>query len=186
MTATVVQGIYNIVSQIVPFDVLEAEHLAFTKAWMAIGSGLFRLQKPATPDPHLVSYFLLVDQKTKRVLLADHKKAELWLPTGGHVEPDEDPKETVSREAKEELGIEADFLVDKPLFLTVTQTQGTVAKHTDVSLWYVLQGSSDEPYAFDPEEFCTVQWFTPDEIPYHRTDPHLGRFIQKLRLINCL
>lgn len=186
MTASVIQGIHNSISQIVPFDALEAEHLAFTKAWMMSGSGLFRLQKPAIPDPHLVSYFLLVDQKTKSVLLADHKKAELWLPTGGHVEPNEDPKETVMREAQEELAIEAEFLVEEPLFLTVTKTQGTVAEHTDVSLWYVLKGKSGEFYTFDPEEFCSIQWFALDQIPYHRTDPHFGRFIQKIKKSSIL
>lgn|GEM_PF-6423224 len=34
----------------------------------------------------------------------DHKKGELWLPPSGHVDPGEDPKEAVRREAKEELG----------------------------------------------------------------------------------
>lgn len=48
-------------------------------------------------------------QERKKVLLMDHKKAELWLPPGGHVEPGENPRETVRREAKEKLGIDAEF-----------------------------------------------------------------------------
>ena len=39
----------------------------------------------------------------------DHKKAELWLPSGGHVEIDEDPTDTVTRECMEELSVAADF-----------------------------------------------------------------------------
>jgi 8-oxo-dGTP pyrophosphatase MutT (NUDIX family) len=39
------------------------------------------------------------------VLLVDHKNARLWLPTGGHVEEGEDPRATVVRELKEELGL---------------------------------------------------------------------------------
>ena len=70
-------------------------------------------------------------------LLVDHKKAELWLPPGGHVDPGEDPQETFRREAMEELGIDAEFLFDKPILLTMTKTVGYVAKHTDVSLWYL-------------------------------------------------
>ena len=34
-------------------------------------------------------------------------EASLWLPTGGHVEPGEDPSDTVERECQEELGIPA-------------------------------------------------------------------------------
>ncbi len=40
-----------------------------------------------------------------------------------------DPKETVRREAKEELGIDVEFLFDEPILLTVTKTVGNVAKH---------------------------------------------------------
>ena len=39
------------------------------------------------------------------VLLVNHINAGLWLPPGGHVEPDEHPAQTASREALEELGI---------------------------------------------------------------------------------
>jgi 8-oxo-dGTP pyrophosphatase MutT (NUDIX family) len=54
--------------------------------------------------------------------LPARRKAELWLPTGGHVEVGEDPAETVRREAEEELGVAA-LLADpgaRPLFLTVS------------------------------------------------------------------
>ena len=39
----------------------------------------------ATPPKHLVSSFALVDHD--HIILVDHKYAERWLPTGGHVEP---------------------------------------------------------------------------------------------------
>jgi len=174
--------ILKIVNAIEPFDAQEAEHLAYARVWIESAEGLFRTHKPATPDPHLVSYFLLFDEAANKVLLVDHKKADLWLPTGGHVEPDEHPKDTVIREAKEELHIEADFLIDDPIFLTVTKTQGTVARHTDVSLWYILRGSSLQCYEYDPDEFSEIRWFLLNELPYSRTDPHLKRFIEKLKV----
>ncbi len=49
-------------------------------------------------------------QQQQKLLLVDHKKAGLWLPSGGHVEIDEHPQTTVQREVREELGIEATFL----------------------------------------------------------------------------
>ncbi|WP_425276650.1 NUDIX domain-containing protein [Streptomyces diastatochromogenes] len=41
------------------------------------------------------------------MLLVAHRKAGLWLPAGGHVEPGVNPWAAVVRECHEELGIEA-------------------------------------------------------------------------------
>ena len=172
--------IKKIINAIEPFDEMEREHISFATKWVASGEGIFRIAKPATPDPHLVAYFLLVDPDTNHVLLVDHKKARLWLPAGGHVELNEHPMETVKRELQEELGIEASFLVEEPLFLTVTQTVGQAAGHTDVSLWYVLKGSADDSYTFDEAEFHQVRWFLPSSIPYAEADPHMKRCMDKL------
>ena len=128
-----------------------------------------------------MSYFVLFDEDASKVLLVDHKKALLWLPSGGHVEINENPIDTVRRECFEELGIEAVFLFDWPIFLTSTVTVGLTAGHTDVSLWYVLRGDSHSEYVFDLGEFNEVKWFGFDEIPYEKADPHMHRFIQKLK-----
>ena len=37
-------------------------------------------------------------------LLHWHEKNRMWLPTGGHIEPDEDPYQAALREAEEEIG----------------------------------------------------------------------------------
>lgn len=172
--------IYSLVEKLNPFDELEAEHRQQALKWIGSGTGLFRTQKPATPNPHLVSYFVLYDSEANKILLVDHKKAQLWLPSGGHAEPNEHPKTTVERECVEELGITADFLFGDPIFITVTETVGLTAGHTDVSLWYVLKGDSADPLSFDKEEFFSVQWFHFDKIPYAKADLYLKRFIKKL------
>ena len=180
--------IHDIVLSIEPLDSLEAEQLSFTLNWLQTAREIFRIAKPATPETHLVSYFVVLDPMTQQILLTDHKKSGLWLPTGGHVELDEHPAETVRREAKEELGLEAEFFEDKPLFLTVTKTVGATAGHTDVSLWYVLRGNCAEGLEFDREEFKEVRWFEWEAYPRERADPHMGRFIQKLKhhlSLNC-
>ncbi|MET0385509.1 MAG: NUDIX domain-containing protein, partial [Polyangiales bacterium] len=112
--------------------------------------------------------------------LVDHKNAGLWLPTGGHVEPGEHPRATVLREAQEELGIEAVFRHASPLMLSVAQTRGSDS-HTDVSLWYVLQLARSTALTPDLGEFHAVRWFGPNELPYERSDPHMRRFVAKLR-----
>lgn len=170
-----------LIRAIQPLDALEQDHLNTTLAWIASSAPLFRVAKPATPSQHLVSYFVLVDPTRKKLVLVDHKLAGLWLPGGGHVEPDEHPQATVLREAKEELDIHANFLLDEPLFLTVTETVGATAGHTDVSLWYVLRGDSTQQLRFDEQEFHTICWFTFDALPFAKSDPHLSRFMAKLK-----
>jgi 8-oxo-dGTP diphosphatase len=178
--------IKKLVSSMIAFDELEKEHLLFTKNWIDSGVGIFRISKPATPDPHLVAYFLLLDPLQKKVLLVDHKKAGLWLPAGGHVEPNEHPYETVKREIQEELYIKADFLLHDPFFLTVTKTAKQIPSHTDVSFWYLLKGSADKDYDFDHDEFDQVGWFSKEAIPYKRSDPHMQRCIHKLEILNFI
>src|SRR5688572_26781160 len=168
------------VALIEPFDRLERAHCEDALAWIDSGVELCRLEKPATPPKHLVSYFVLVDHDY--VLLVDHKNAQLWLPSGGHVEPGEHPRATVARELREELGLELADASGAPLMLTSTETVGTTAGHTDVSLWYVIDADRGVSLTFDAQEFHSVRWFHFSEAPVTRSDPHLGRFLGKLAL----
>jgi 8-oxo-dGTP diphosphatase len=177
--STVRDQIRAAVERIAPIDPLEQRHKAETLAWIDSGAELCRIAKPAMPPSHLVSYFALVTHE--EILLVDHINAQLWLPCGGHVESGELPSETVQREVREELGIEADFVFADPLFVTITQTVGLTAGHTDVSLWLALRGQREQQLRFDPREFHSVRWFGFEELPLDRCDPHLGRFVTKLR-----
>lgn len=172
--------IHRIISLISPLDGVEQNHIRFALDWIESGSEIFRIEKPAIPDTHLVAYFVIVSSDMDQILLVDHKKAKLWLPPGGHADPDEDPKETVRREAKEELGIDAEFIFDEPLLLTVTKTVGNIERHTDVSIWYLLKGDPHQSLDYDPDEFNQICWFGIDKIPFEKSDPHMKRFIQKM------
>ncbi|MFA6421943.1 MAG: NUDIX hydrolase [Candidatus Buchananbacteria bacterium] len=178
--------ILKIVQNITPFDEMEQNHLSDTIRWIKSGSELFRIKKPDTPPKHLVSYFVLIDSKENKILLVDHIKAQLWVPTGGHVELNENPKITVEREIVEELNIKADFVSEQPFFITQSVTVGLAAGHIDVSLWYVLNGNSNLTLRYDAGEFNGYKWFDYDEVlgtPIDKFDPHLHRFVQKWILI---
>ena len=174
------QKVHSLISKMTPLEDLEKSHIQDTLTWIESGVGIFRIKKPDVPNKHLVSYFVLFDEVAKKILLVDHKKALLWLPSGGHVEDGEDPKICAIRECAEELNISPEFFMEDPIFLTSTTTVGLTAGHTDVSLWYVFKGDSNLNYHFDPEEFYGIRWFAFDEIPYEKSDPHMGRFIKKL------
>ncbi len=168
-----------------PLDALEAEHKVDAEDWLRTSVNIFRIQAPDKPPKHLVAYFVVVDPEQRKVLLGDHIKAQLWLPTGGHVALNEHPRQTVMREAEEELSMHAIFLRDQqqPFFVTVTDTVGLTAGHTDVSLWYVLRGESYKLPRFERREFTDMNWFGTEEILVSHPsifDPHMQRFTRKL------
>lgn len=188
-------AIVELTTAITPLDSREAADRQKALDWIASTADIFRTQKPDVPQTHLVSYFVLVDPEAQKILLVDHIKAGLWLPAGGHVEPNEDPAETVRRECVEELQVPAVFMgydegqresqaKPQPLFITATITNGQ-GQHTDVSLWYVLQATADDPaIVWDPREFKNVQWWTIHDImssPIKNFDPELHRFCTKLQ-----
>jgi 8-oxo-dGTP diphosphatase len=178
------------VASIEPVDALEAEHQAAVLAWIDSGEELYRLVPPDQPPMHLVSYFVPFDPATNSVLLSAHRKSGLVLPPGGHCEVGELPWRTVQRECVEELGIPAvalPWLGTEPLFVTVTETQGSaVRRHTDVSLWHVIEVKrTDQRLRPDPKEFDGVHWLSFGELlgePIERLDPHMHRFTRKLRV----
>lgn len=180
------EKILKLIKSIEPVDSLEFEHILDAIEWIDSGEEIFRIEKPAMPPKHLVSYFVLVDLDKEKIMLVDHIKAGLMLPAGGHIEKDEHPTAAVQREMEEELRLSARFIKDNPVFITQTITVGETAGHTDVSLWYLVHGNSREVIKYDRREFNGYKWFDFNEIlniDVSELDPHMHRFIKKLMSI---
>lgn len=185
----------DLLSGIVPGDDLERDHLDRACSWAASGADLYRLDAIDVPPTHLVVYAVPLTPDQTHLLLVAHRKAGLWLPPGGHVEPGEDPWTTVVREAAEELHLAAQPLsaadparsVDPtPTFVTVTRTRGP-HPHVDVSLWYPLEATPEQITSWDAAEFTAVRWWPFTDLRRHLTstaavdfEPHLARFLDKL------
>ena len=69
-------------------------------------------QRVAGVDKHFTSTGFLV--RDGKVLLVNHRKLRMWLPFGGHIEPNEDPVEALHREAREETGFEIEIVAEQP------------------------------------------------------------------------
>lgn len=176
----------EIVQRIEPYDDRERLDQARVLAWIESGAELYRLRRPDVPVQHLVSYAVVTDRRRGSLLLLDHRKANLWVPAGGHVEQDEDPRDAAVRELAEELGTRAALVATVaalPLFLSVTQTRGT-GRHTDVSLWYVVAGDEQMWLDADQREFRGYRWQSFAEIlatEVTELDPEMHRFVHKLQ-----
>ncbi|MFE1949717.1 NUDIX hydrolase [Streptomyces sp. NPDC059524] len=176
----------KLIGAIEPWDDLERDHRETATRWIVGGAPIYRVRKPDVPAMHLVCYFVVLDQTRGQLLLVAHRKAGLWLPAGGHVEPGEDPWAAVVRECREELdiGAEASPVTGRaPLFLSVTETRGQ-GTHTDVSLWYLLDADADSITSYDQAEFSAIRWLTEEQVlgePVELLDPHMHRFVHKLQ-----
>ena len=183
--------IAELIAKIEPFDDIEKRHKEDAISWINSGVEIFRIERPAVPLKHLVCYTVLCDLKQQKILLLEHKTAELLLASGGHVNKNELPYDTVKREVQEELGIEAEFIEDNwqaPFFLSQIETVGKTPGHIDVDLWYILKGDSEKPLNDQAvefqREFGAYGWYGFDEIlsmSIEKFDASLHRFIKKLK-----
>jgi 8-oxo-dGTP pyrophosphatase MutT (NUDIX family) len=69
-------------------------------------------------ERHFTSTAFVVSER--RTLLLWHRKLSMWLPPGGHCEPNEDPVEAAVREALEESGLAVE-IIPPPHLLTVAR-----------------------------------------------------------------
>ena len=117
------------------------------------------------------SIYIVRDSK---VLLHKHKKLNMWLPPGGHVELDEDPTQAAVREAKEETGLDIELVgnaklstppTDGSLDLTVPMflnrhNFNEEHEHVDSIYFARVLGGEVRP----EEEGGEIEWFSREEV----------------------
>jgi ADP-ribose pyrophosphatase YjhB (NUDIX family) len=108
-----------------------------------------------------------------RVLLHLHKKLGVWLPVGGHIEPNELPQEAALREISEEAGLAAVLnSPDKDLALGDAQQlirpmhiilENIAPGHQHIDMIYYATAESDD---LNPEdgETADLGWFSVEEV----------------------
>ena len=183
--------IFESIKLICSFDKIEKEHLNDALNWISTSENIFRIKKDALPPKHLVSYAVVVDLEKEKVLLLDHKKALLLLPSGGHVDVGEMPFDTAKRELFEELGLKLNSINQNslaPFFVSVMETVGISEKHIDVCLWYVFSCDSTKELNCETDdfkrEFENYHWLKFDEIlnmSLKKFDVNMHRFVCKLK-----
>lgn len=144
------------VSLIMPCDEAEAEDIAETLTWLKHAPAL---NKPENMDQHLGVFSVLLAPDLQSTFLINHRKAQLWLPPGGHVDTGLTFHKAAEAEIQEELGINQPVSVfDGPIFLTRTLTQGLNAGHIDVTAWLTFRSDAIQTYAVQEKEATHGQW----------------------------
>ena len=120
-----------------------------------------------------VAVFVIHDN---RVLLHLHRKLGLWLPPGGHIEPNELPDEAALREVMEEAGIEIRLVQEgdppanhpgQPRQLTRAvgiQLESISPDHEHIDLIYFAVPAGNTP---SPTVSDGMVWFSLDDIRSH-------------------
>jgi 8-oxo-dGTP pyrophosphatase MutT (NUDIX family) len=116
-----------------------------------------------------VGLYIIFDHK---ILLIEHPRYGKWMAPGGHIELDEDPEQSVLREAFEETGLDVEFVfpandlgleggkkLPVPQFMEKHQAN---PPHQHISLQYVLRSKNANSTISD--EHTNMRWFSLEDL----------------------
>jgi len=95
-------------------------------------------------NPSLEKHFTasaLIKNDNNEVLLVFHKKLNVWLYPGGHIEFNETPDEAVIREVKEETGLEIEIVGEKEISLNDNEADVSVLHNPYIILCERIKGN---------------------------------------------
>ncbi len=148
-----------------------------TKQFLSrLGEGA--LTRDENPKTHFCVYFAGYDPVAKMVFMGQHKKSDLWLVNGGHIDRGETPTEALEREIREEWGMRISAkTIGTPKLLTLTRIRNNprvpCTRHFDI--WYFVKLNKE---TFSPDqallakEFYETRWLSITEARRLTTDPN--------------
>ncbi len=134
---------------------------------------------------HFTATAFIVDSKN-RTLLLKHKRLGRWMPPGGHVDENETPEDTATRECKEETGLDVEIIGDtqnnlfssnpdegrmlkKPIALLLENIpeckERSEPNHWHMDFLYLAQPLDEtQTLILAEEEGEEMRWFTHEDI----------------------
>lgn len=92
-------------------------------------------------EAHLTGSALVVNSKTRKILLHNHKKLNKWLQFGGHADGEVDLAKVAMKEAEEESGLtDLEFYKDTPIDIEVQliPEKNSVPAHLHLDFRYLV------------------------------------------------
>ena len=135
------------------------------------------------PVSHICTFFLPFCSKVNKVFLIHHKKSGLWISPGGHIDKGENLFQTVSREVKEELGLEINSL-SPPFMFSIVKTRNlsySCRIHHDV--WFLININNKDIQTVN-EEFLDARWLSMNEAEKITDDAATIKALKRLKKIH--
>ncbi|MFA6354466.1 MAG: NUDIX domain-containing protein [Candidatus Paceibacterota bacterium] len=160
--------LYDQISQILDKSICDSES-TYENYLKRLGKGAFT--RDENPQSHFCTYFFPHNVENKKVFIVHHRKANLWVSPGGHIDKGEGILETLNREINEELGVENFFKeTPMPFLFTITLIENRIRScKTHFDIWY-LMNTDGSNFNVDPKEFYDTKWLTIPEAEEIVTD----------------
>ncbi|MEM3791441.1 MAG: NUDIX domain-containing protein [Candidatus Micrarchaeaceae archaeon] len=139
----------------------------------------------------LVAASIPIDMEKKKVLLIKHKKLEVWIYPGGHLEENEFPEECALRETKEEVGIGVELFGEdevnysdnvsktriKPFAIVEEDVPYKDGHHRHCDFIYLASVKSNE-VSINEREATDVGWFGEEDIENLKTFENVKQILK--------
>ena len=134
---------------------------------------------------HYCVFFLPIHRSSSSIYLGHHKKANDWIPPGGHIDQGESPTDTAIREMKEELNhtIVSDQLT--PFSLSVKEiNRPELGCQAHYDIWYLVEMENMINFQYLTDEYHDAGWFTlKDGIAKIKYNPDFAQIISRLDML---
>ncbi len=141
---------------------------------------------------HITASAFIINKKRTHMLLVYHKKCQLWLQPGGHLEKNESPLDGAIREMIEETGIQSYKVLDRRLFDSDAHEFIDVKKnirHMHYDMRFIIEASDVDSTQIQKSEVDEMKWVPLSEFVNinngaKNTDENFKRVIEKLKANN--
>jgi ADP-ribose pyrophosphatase YjhB (NUDIX family) len=137
---------------------------------------------------HLTGSAWVVDPSLRQTLLTHHRRLEMWVQPGGHVEEDGDMREAAWREAREESGLSS---VTSPLAsifdvdVHVIPGRKTEVRHLHYDIRYLFVADPAEPLTATWES-RELRWVELEKIGELTEEESIARMVRKTIALRSL